>query len=360
MININSFCFGYLGVQKHGYNFITALSHHDDIALFPWDSLPPTDYISPFLQQCLLNAQAEAVQQNLGIGIGVMNRMPHIVGNKKIAFTVWETSKIPAPELAYLTDVDEIWVPSTWGKTVLENNGIPAVRIQVVPEGVDTMLYCPQPANPKAFSNRRFRFLCVGKWEKRKGLDILLQAFANEFSPDESVELVVHCHNSRIPNLGTKIKSEIAQLNLPPHAPLRYSSPVPEPAMVELYNSCDAFVLPSRAEGWGLPIIEAMACAKPVIVTNHSAYLDFVNLHNGYLVNVKKMVKVEDPDCFTPDLDYGEWAEPDGEHLQYILRDVFEHPDKAKQIGQVAREDVSRAWTWDHAATKAWQHIQPC
>ncbi|NER22207.1 MAG: glycosyltransferase family 4 protein [Symploca sp. SIO1C2] len=354
MININSFCFGYLGVQKHGGNFMVALSRYDEIALFPWDIVPPQQYIPPFFQQCLLNAK-KASNSNIGLGIGVMNRMPYIVGGKKIAFTVWETSQIPPTELKHLQDVDEIWMPSTWGKTLLEQNGINSDRVKVVPEGVNTQRYKPRDKEEESTSHRRFRFLCVGKWEKRKGIDILLRAYANTFRTDEPVELVLHCYNPQIPDFH--LKAAIAQLNLPPHPPIRYSPPVTESAMVDIYNNCDAFVLLSRAEGWGLPIIEAMACAKPVIVTDYSGYRDFVNSSNGYLVKVKKMVKVKDPQFFSSELDYGEWAEPDSEHLQWVLRYVFEHPQEARNIGTIAREDVVKSWTWNHAAYKAWKQL---
>ena len=358
MININAYCFGYLGVQKQGHNFIRALGQYDEIALFPFEPVPPLDYIPPYLQKSLLNAQEKTVKQNIGIGIGIMNRMAYIVGEPKIAYTVWETSKIPPSELEHLKQVDEIWIPSTWGKALLEQNGISPDRVKVVPEGVNTQLYKPKHQEKLASSNNRFRFLSVGKWEKRKGIDILLKAYAQEFSVDEPVELVLHCYNPRLPKLKTQIKSFIFKLNLPPHPPIRYSAPVRESTMVELYNSCDAFVLATRAEGWGLPILEAMACGKPVIVTNYSAYLDFVNSQNGYLVNVKNMTQVDDPECFDSELDYGEWAEPDIEHLRCTLRHIFENQQEAKEIGKIARKDVINSWTWNHAAKKAWQYLK--
>jgi len=356
MINISAFCFGHLGVQKHGFSFIRALSRYDEVALFPWDRVPRAHRIPRQLRHCLRNAKKGGVEQNTGIGIGIMNRMPYIIGRRKIAYAVWETSRIPGSELEHLKHADEIWIPSTWGKGMLEQSGIPPARARVVPEGVDTRLYKPRLRKGRAFSKRRFRFLCVGKWEKRKGIDLLLNAYTRAFRAEDRVELVLHCHNPLVP--GFDIRERVARTITSPHPPVRYSPPAKESAMVKLYNSCDAFVLPSRAEGWGLPVIEAMACAKPVIVTGYSAYLDFVNQQNGYLVDVKRMVKVDDPDNFNPDLDYGEWAEPDGEHLASILRHLFEHQSEAVDKGRAGRADVVRSWTWDHSAAKAWQCLE--
>lgn len=355
MINVNAFCFGYLGVQKHGFNFIESLSRHTDIALLPWDPPPPPGNLPAAYKRFLENAEKDCVGRNVGIGIGVMNRMPHIVGERKIAYTVWESSRIPENELACLDESDEIWIPSSWGKSVLEANGIASDRIAVVPEGVDVRLYRPMK-NDRDDLRRKFRFLCVGKWEKRKGIDVLLHAYAEAFDTNEPVELVLHCHNANAPELN--IEGLIDGLELPPHPRIVHSSPVTEVQMPHLYNSCDVFVLATRGEGWGLPVIEAMACAKPVIVTNHGACLDFVNSGNAYLVDVKAMVHVDDGRNFDPSLDFGEWAEPDQDHLACLLRHVFENRDEAKRVGEVAGADIAGAWTWDHAAAKAWNLLQ--
>lgn len=349
MVNINAFCFGYMGVQKHGYSFMRALSRYLDIALFPWDPVPAPAMLPRELRGFLANARGPDVESNTGIGIGVMNRMPHVVGNRKIAWTVWETSRIPESELAYLDRVDHIWIPSRWGKSILEANGIDPNRIAVVPEGVDIDLY--RPMDVERGTTGRLRLLCVGKWEKRKGIDILLRAYAKAFDVEDDVELVLHCHNANRP--GLNIEALTGALLPDPHPPVLFSGPIPEAKMPTLYNGCDAFVLATRAEGWGLPVIEAMACAKPVIVTGYGGHLDFVNERNAYIIDVKRMVEVDDEDNFDASLDFGQWAEPDEEHLAWLLRYVFENRLEARQVGQVAREDIAAIWTWEHAAEKA-------
>ena len=52
-----------------------------------------------------------------------------------------------------------------------------------------------------------------------------------------------------------------------------------------LYRSADVYVMPTRGEGWGMPVAEAMAMGKAVIVTNWSGPADFVNDEVGYLLN---------------------------------------------------------------------------
>lgn len=355
MINVYCFCFGFLGVQQHGRYFVRSLGRYDSIALFPWDDLPDEQLLSPFVRQALDNASGDAAE-NPAVGIGVMNRMGLLRGAHRVAYTIWETTRIPEQEIRQLDDVDEIWIPSTWGRQILASNGISGDRIRVVPEGVDTTRFKPVDRDHNAGADRPFRFLCVGKWERRKGIDVLLEAYRRAFLPGEKVELVLHCHNPAIH--GFNIKRAIATLKLPAHAPIIESYPLPEARMNELYNSCDAFVLPSRGEGWGLPVIEAMACAKPVIVTNYSAYLDYVNTDNAYLIDVERMVDVDDPLHFDPGLDYGQWAEPDVEHLAHLMREVYLNRQEATWKGSKAKQQVADNWTWGQSARLAWEHLR--
>ena len=90
--------------------------------------------------------------------------------------------------------MDQVWTPSRWGREQLIANGLPAERIRVVPEGVDADRFAPQPA-ARPEDDHTFRMLCVGKWEKRKGVDDLVSAFCRAFSSGEDVELVLACHN---------------------------------------------------------------------------------------------------------------------------------------------------------------------
>ncbi len=355
MINVRCHYFGELGVHLLGRNFVRALSQYDEIALLPveeprWFSRQPRE-----VRKQIDNANGR-LDDNAGLAIGAADLARRAVGRPKILHTVFETTKIPAPILDHLAQVDEVWIPSTWGKAILAQNGVAEEKVHVVPEGVDVDLYKPEDHQPAPDDCRPFRFLCVGKWEVRKGIDILMRAFVEAFHPRESVEMVLHCHNPQIPHFS--IHSALARLNLPPHASICVSNRLREPDMVKLYHSCDALVLPTRGEGWGLPIIEAMACAKPVIVTGYSAHLDYVTAQTGYLIRVERLVDVNDPLFFDPELDFGQWAQPDFEHLKTLMRHVFVNREEALAKGRLAREQIAASWTWNHAAERAWERLK--
>lgn len=354
MLNVHCYYYGTQGWQRHARYFVAALLRHEAIALLPWDS--PSAHEAASAQDArLLDNALGPIDQNIAIGIGPLERMDRLIGAKKVAFTVWETTRIPPDKLACIETADEIWIPSAWGKDLLIRHGVPAGKVQIIPEGVDVDLFQPAAQPQEAAADRPFRFLCVGKWEVRKGIRDLILTYCAAFHPAEAVELVLHCHNPYRP--GWDIAPIVRSLPLPPHAPIRVSRPVSERALVELYNACDAFVLPTHAECWGLPIGEAMACGLPAIVTGYSGQLEFANADNAYLIRVEAMIDVVDPDFFDPAVDYGRWAQPDLRHLAQLMRHVFEHREEAREKGRAARAAMCRRWTWADAAQKAVQRL---
>src|SRR5262249_59817444 len=106
-----------------------------------------------------------------------------------------DTGRLPAPPPLPFQGADRVWPMSRWGHELLEANGVPADRIRVVPEGVDTARFVPASG---ADSRRDgvYRFLCVGKWEARKGTADLVRSFDAEFHWSEPIELVMHCRTS--------------------------------------------------------------------------------------------------------------------------------------------------------------------
>lgn len=112
-------------------------------------------------------------------------------------------------------------------------------------------------------------------------------------------------------------------------------SHIPHVDLPRLYKAADAFVLPSRGEGWGRPIVEAMAMSLPVIVTNWSGPMEYLTEANSYPLAVDAMSEVfEGP--FKGHL----WAEPSVDKLRVLMRCVVSAPEEAKTKGRRAREDM--------------------
>ncbi|MDD2335544.1 MAG: glycosyltransferase [Geobacteraceae bacterium] len=264
-------------------------------------------------------------------------------------WNVWETTRLPVSQKELCQSVNYIWTPSSWGRQNLIGNSIKPETISVVPLGVDIDFYAP---DQKQSSN--FKFLMVGKWEERKFQDGLIKAFTDEFHPKEDVELILHAHNPYIQ--GFSMKKKLEDLGILNNNNIILSEKCNQISLRELYRSANCFVLPTRAEGWGLPILESMACGIPAIVTRYSAPLDYVTDDNGYLLNVERMVDAHD-DVF--DIHSGQWAEPDIRHLRFLMRRAFENRGEVLEKGRIAHEDAKR-FSWRNSAQIAYQTIVKC
>jgi glycosyltransferase involved in cell wall biosynthesis len=100
--------------------------------------------------------------------------------------------------------------------------------------------------------------------------------------------------------------------------------------MAELYRRADAFVLPSRGEGWGRPYMEAMASGLPTIGTRWGGNLDFMSEENSFLIECE-VKRVSERAAYEWPLFRGHnWAEPSEEHLRYLMRTVYENPTGAR------------------------------
>jgi len=343
-VNIFGPCLGTSGWAQHTRQFSAALAQFDEVVVVPWDA-PPEG----------VGALAPRADADIGIGIGPIERMVDVVGQCRVGFMVWETTVVPDAKLRILSTLDEVWTPSEWGRVVLLQNGLSEDRVHVVPEGVDPFFF-RSLRHVQDDARRPFRFLCVAKWEVRKGIADLALAFAREFGPAERAELILHCFNPYLQ--GFDIRLALERLKLPPHAPIRTSNPLPLPGLLALYNACDVLVQPTKAEGWGLPIIEALACGVPAIATNYSGHTAFLNDDNGYLLDVARMIPVDDPFFYGAGEPLGVWAQPDLDHLRHLMRRAFENAAEQRDKGLQARRDVTQRWTWQDAARIAHQRLQ--
>lgn len=267
-------------------------------------------------------------------------------GKYKIGFTMLETDHIPADWARQANMMDEVWAPSTFNAQTFFDSGV-NVPIHVIPLGVD-----PDHFNPKIFRHPLtgvYTFLSVFEWGERKMPELLLKAFNDEFQSTEPVILLCKILNV---DPSVDVRAQIAALNLRAaggRIHVGENCLIPTYQLGSLYCSADCFVLSTRGEGWGMPVIEAMACGLPVIATDWSAHRDFMNLDNAYPLPVERLVPAQAKCRYYEGF---KWAEPSYHHLRRLMRHVFENQTEARAKGEKASQDVRTNWTWDCAARK--------
>ncbi len=209
---------------------------------------------------------------------------------KFIAVRTWDFGRFPGKWVGKIDDCDQLWVHSGWVKRNAVKSGIDKKKIKVVPHGIDEKIFKPAGEKYGLSTDKSFKFLFVGATVFRKGIDILLKAFGKAFDARDDVCLVIKDNPRDVFYSGIKYKDEISGLEKDKNYPeLIYIDEYLSPReLASLYRVCDIGVFPYRAEGFCLPILEAMASGLPSIVPRFGACLDFCTDSNSFLTPVKR------------------------------------------------------------------------
>ena len=171
----------------------------------------------------------------------------------------------------------------------------------------------------------KFTFFNVGASQPRKGTDILIRAFAEEFSKDEPVQLLIKNYNygkhSWVLELASQYDANILAI---------YDDWKPQD-VAKVYRACGlngCYVSPHRAEGFGMPIVEAISCGMRVVATKFggvcktSKGLDTVKLIDYKLTDSSFHNNLAEP--FYDFDEKPQWAEVDIEQFKKAMRKMYE------------------------------------
>ena len=240
---------------------------------------------------------------------------------------------------------DYLLTPSNISKQRMINLGVDKPII-VFPHGIDPSLF----RFKKRSNSGPFKFLYVGECSNRKGIYNLLDAFISLFANVPDVELHIKSNGSMVFYNGEDVsKIKEAHKNIFWHI-----SNEGHDKLINLYNECHAYVYPSRADTFGMTLIEAMACGLPIISTSEPGATELIR---GKYRNIpSKMVPVKDHPWML-----GEWGEPDTDELKKQMLEVYMNYDNI--IGSGELEEFSNYirsnYSWEILAKKFESEILP-
>ncbi|EIJ81344.1 glycosyl transferase family 2 [Bacillus methanolicus PB1] len=254
--------------------------------------------------------------------------------------------------------VDEIWVNSSYTKECYVRSGIPENKIYVFPLGVSENVFNPN-VDAMDLEPSAFRFLFVGGTIGRKGIDVLLQAYLNEFTADDDVCLFIKDTGTQSFYKGITLEKMILEAMSNPKNPriVYLDKQFSEAELAGLYKACDCLVHPYRGEGFGLPIAEAMACGIPVIVPDKGSCRDFCSEETAFFVPSKEVALSEKKVGNLDTVDYPWWLSIDTNDLQKVMRFAFENQTLVKEKGQKASRQILSSLTWNKSAQQVFDRI---
>ena len=278
-----------------------------------------------------------------------------------IKWGIFETDSLPDDYINYLQRSHLIWVPSQWAKTVLISHGLNSDQIHVVHEGVNPDIYHTY-CRSKPSASSIFRFFMCGKKETRKGFDELLEGFKIAFGSDETTELhlkadYLWCGQAQADAKQNELSRQINDLGLRNVVPV--SGVLSTPDMALLYNNYDAMIFPSRAEGWGLPLIEAIACGLPVISTYYSGHTEYLSAIDNQFVKLDHQLQpISCPEFLQHWKAGGQWAVASPNEIAKKLVFMRENYNTFQQHAITASQTIRDHFSWRHAAEQAVDSLQ--
>lgn len=251
---------------------------------------------------------------------------------------------------------------------MLREHGL--TNVSVVPHGLDTERFCPCE-KPRTFLKDRFLIFSGGKFELRKGQDIVIRAYQVLQDRHKDVMLVNSWHNGWPKNRDTMAGSSLIRY-FPPkdndygnwlNALLAANGVDPNRVITvgprdhrllpDLYHATDLGVFPNRVEGGNnMVLMEYLACGKPAVVSYNSGHRDIVRRQNAVLIEGHRPMARRAGSELT-----AMWNDPSIEETINRLEWCYQHRDELRTLAQQAAIDM-RQFTWKRLAEGLLQAVQ--
>ena len=287
---------------------------------------------------------------------------------RKFAFGTAEHRRLAAANrsgfesAAQVSPAVSVVSPSRWAATAFERFGFPPERIHVVPHGIDPEVFRPDAAARAKIrgalgAQNRFLFMSVGAMTWNKGLDVLLAAFARVLESEPDLRLVLKGADALYPSqhlLREALAALSARAREAVAGALVYEGrTLSAQGMAHLMAAADCYVAPYRAEGFNMPVLEAMACGVPVLCTEGGPTDEFTE--PAFAERIRSRI-VPVP---LSDAESGDALAPDVDHLVQLMRDAARQRDRAGAQGARAAAHAREFFTWDAVTDRLLERLLP-
>lgn len=334
-----------------------SISDEQDYILLKGKAMPDDEYqrIKALPELHLDGPALHAIISNT-----MKSNLPNLSGTKNVGYTFFEESIIPA---SFIENgkrfFDTIVTGSSWCEEVLRGYGIK--NAATIIQGIDPVIFNPVSPAKEHFTDL-FVIFSGGKFELRKGQDIVIKAFKHMQDKYPDVILVNSWFNHWNESLSTMKASQHIEFDI-------YSTdyteliketlvknsidlkrvivlpPYPNVLMAEAYRNSDIGLFPNRCEGGtNLVLMEYMACGKPVLASFNTGHKDVLNRKNSLLIEDMEPISIYDDDK-----EIASWFEPSLDETISKLEWAYHNRSILPQIGRIAGQDMAKA-TWRKTA----------
>jgi glycosyltransferase involved in cell wall biosynthesis len=292
----------------------------------------------------------ELIKKPINHELGIMFAYPDMVNElkefkTKVIYTGVDTTGGYSRFVEKSKEVDYILTPSNLSKDRMIKMGV-TKPIFVFPHGIERNEFTYKPR----VMGDKFKFLYIGECSDRKGIFHLLKAFISLYKNDPNVELHLKSNSAMLFYGGNEVQKYVDE-----NSNIFWDkSDIGHERTLELYNECHAYVYPSRADTFGMTVLEAMGCGLPVISTSEPGSTELVR--GMYYETPTKEVKVIGHPWMT-----GNWGEPDMRVLMNQMLTLQQNyntlatPEKLQEISEFVNEN----YCWEKITENFEKNILP-
>lgn len=277
----------------------------------------------------------------------------------KMAIYNYETDILPEKWVDKIQHLDYVLPSSNFSKEVFVKSGWPEEKCVVVPHGINIAEF-DNKHNHNLVNDKSFRFLNVSIPHYRKNIDLLVDAYYNAFSEDDDVCLVIKS-SFRPPKGRERYRFECDVIQQIKEVQAKYiklgKTNLPKLELMEehlesiipLYNACDVLVSASSSEGFGLPLLEALAADMLVVAPACTGQLDFLSDKNSLLVDTKVISAGSKYQYWRPSVGATTYL-PHRDALSEQMLNAYKNKEILKEQFNKERLRTINKFTWENAA----------
>lgn len=323
----------------------------NSVAMFPITTHNIPDYFIPYVRDAIQRAKNPDLSA-CSLRIYHQFDMSLFVGNgPRIGFPIFELDGFTDVERNHLSSLQHCFVCSEWAKQLLvKHKVLTEGQISVIPLGVDEEVFNP---NTNFKGDNTFRFLNVGKWEIRKGHDVLPDIFTQTFSPADNVKLLMCNHNIHLTDNENKEWERYYQSKIPEHQLEFIPRVKTQQELAYLMNNVDCGIFPSRAEGWNLEAVEMLACGKDIVITNETAHTEYCK-DLPYIVDCPEKQLAYDGKWF---FGQGLWHKIEQQQIKNLsdkMREAYNNKGKHYE----SNLELAKRFTWQETGRRIIDSLQ--
>lgn len=252
-----------------------------------------------------------------------------------IGFWLWELENFPKEWVAFINAVDEIWTPSEFiSNSIRKRTSKP---VTTVPYSISTNIHHMYNRDYFNISKQQFLFLIMYDLQsnsERKNPQGAIKAFMKAFDPEErNIGLVLKVSHLKCGKELNRIKEQLKGYSNVYYIEKNLSRDEVE----SLINAVDVLVSLHRAEGFGLPLAEAMCLGTPVVATNWSANTEFMDVDSSCLVDFSIIKLEKNIGIYKKG---NRWADADINHAADYMRKLYQDKQFYEKIKRNGKEKI--------------------